>query len=252
MSRDSQRQRVYNAENKARKLMTEAGLWFTDVATEARYRARIDAIMGSAWMQEHYPAATRRKVELTWSTRRRGGACAGIVGITTSITDFALHELVLLHELAHTIQKRTGEKDPGHGRIYCRIYLRLVRRFVGQLAYNILRDCFKEAGVRYIVRKAPPCTAGLKMAASLPPALAARNAERSRLAAAKFAIKARKYAGAQVIGRGGWVKAQASRDHDTGVITFWARCGHVERHSDALSDAELYQRWKEFQHAWVA
>lgn len=242
--RDSQRQRVYDAENKARRVLTDSGFEWRNVATEARYRRRLAEIMGSKWMADTYPEATHHPVELDWSTRKQRGACASAWGITTSITDFALHELVLVHELSHTIEKRlTGVYDPGHGRVYCQIYLKLVRRFIGQAAHDELKAQFKAHGVKYLPKRVST------VRRELPPALAAFAEKKRDEAARKFAAQLR----APVLPivyhmKGRSVVATAKRTVD-GTVLF-TNNGWRNRITDEvdidMADRDLYAAWKAF------
>jgi putative metallohydrolase (TIGR04338 family) len=255
--RDTQRGKLYAAENKARRMLEAEGQRFTPVRTEATYRRRIDEIMGSVWMRETYPRALG-PVKLDWSLRKRGGANADPSGITTSITDFACHELVLLHELAHTIQKRMWSsprcndpafRDPGHGPVYAKIYLSLVRRFVGQRAHDVLRDHFKAGGVRYIVRKAPETAAGASKR-ELPPALAAKAAERSAEAAKRFGEQLRRsfMPGVEILKRHRVVASAKPYQIASGEwrVAFRYRGDIVQTVLLSLPDADLWAAWKVF------
>lgn len=242
--RDAQRQRVYDAENKARRLLTDAGFEWRNVATEARYRRRLDEIMASKWMADTYPEAARRPVDLIWGSKRLG-ACAGAGGISTSVTDFALHELVLVHELAHTIEKRlTGVYDPGHGRAYCQIYLKLVRRFIGQRAHDELKAQFKAHGVKYLPKREST------VKRELPPALAAFAEKKRDEAARKFAAQLR----APLLPiveklKGRCVVAKAQRTREGTVLFDNCRFGAGRRTDELdidMADRDLYAAWKDF------
>lgn len=243
--RDAQRQRVYDAENKARRVLTDAGFEWRNVATEARYKRRIDEIMGSKWMKDTYPAATGREVELEWGGKRYG-ACAGSWGIKTSVTDFALHELVLVHELAHTIEKRLyGVYDPGHGRAYCAIYLKLVRRFIGKQAHDELRAQFKAYGAKYTAKREST------VKRELPPALAAKAEQKRDEAARRFAaqVRAQFMPGVQVFKRRQLI-AEA-RPTNSGTVLFhsplYGMRGRAHDEVDIdLADRDLYAAWKQF------
>jgi putative metallohydrolase (TIGR04338 family) len=248
--RDSQRQRVYRSENRARSTLEMGGHVFRDVSTLAAYKRRVNEIMGSKWMKTSFPAATRNLVHVEFSTTKRHGACAGYDGITTSVTPWALHEMVLIHELAHTIEKRTsGIYDPGHGRFYCQIYLRLVRRFVSKAAHDVLKAAFKDGRVKYTPKRkrTVPVTMQRK---GLPPALAAANA--ARVAAAQEKCwKALHGPGLQVMGRHGWCVAEANlwTDYAGGrVMKLRSDYGRIEKevpYSD-LTPASAYDEWKRF------
>lgn len=242
--RDAQRRRVYDAENKARHVLTREGFEWRDVKTEASYRRRLDEIMSSKWMKDTYPQATGRAVELNWGGRRFG-ACAGYTGITTSLTDFALHEMVLVHELAHTIEKRlTGVSDPGHGRAYCQIYLRLVRRFIGKQAHDVLKKCFREGGVKYLPKRESI------VKRELPPALAAKAEQKRNEAARKFAFRVRALIvpGVEIWKRGRLVAT--AKPTGSGTVMFrehrWGPYQRTDELDLDMADADLYAAWKDF------
>lgn len=243
MSRDSQRQRVYNAENRARSTLEANGHIFRDVKSERRYRERLDAIMGSKWMQEHYPEATKRVVDLGWGACRRG-ANAGWHGINTSITDFALHEMVLIHELSHVIEKRTrGIVDPGHGREFCIIYLALVKRFISADAERVLKQWFRDCKVRYVRKRKTTGTAR-----PLPAALAAANERRKAEAATRWyeELRAR---GHQKVDRRGWVRAEANiwTTYDKQRVIRLRNDYGTKRDIDYPADPRVaYAAWQQF------
>lgn len=254
--RDSQRGKLYRAENKARAALEAEGQRFTPVDTEARYTRRIAEVMGSKWMADTYPRAVGN-VSLGWGAKR-SGASAGLSGIDTSRSAFMLHELVLLHELAHTIQKRQRHQprfsdpafaDPGHGPVYAKIYLSLVRRFVGQRAHDVLRDHFKAGGVRYIVRKAPERAAG-ESRRELPPALAAKAAERSAEAAKRFgeALRRSFMPGVEIAKRHRIIASARpwQRPDGTWVVAFTYRGERSAGPRLDAPDAELWAAWKAF------
>lgn len=242
--RDSQRKRVYSAENRARRVLTEAGFEWRNVATEARYNRRVVEIMGSRWMKSTYPDATHREVVVNWGGKRRG-ASAGYLGITTSITEFALHELVLVHELSHTIEKRLkGVTDPGHGRDFCQIYLKLVRRFIGKRAHDELKAQFREFGVKYLPKRERAS------GRVLPPALAAANEQRRDEAARRFGaqIRSQFMPGVQVYKRHRLIAV--ARPTNNGTVIFDVPSAHSNRYWDELDismdDRDLYTAWKAF------
>jgi putative metallohydrolase (TIGR04338 family) len=56
---------------------------------------------------------------------------------------------VVLHELAHA----GSPEDPGHGREFARVFLGLVRRFLGPEAGTVLLAAYRQEGVKYLARR---------------------------------------------------------------------------------------------------
>lgn len=175
--RDSQRRRAYRSEDKARRAMPVSH----DVSTPALLSAKVREMMTSDWMRTNYPTSVNDGgVPKIQFSRRRGGACAGRYSMTFGVNSFAMHMLVVCHELAHTINRReAGRWDScvvgddghrydsgvaamsagcadfllhqlvGHGPEWAAIYLQLVRQFMGYEHWRILRAQFDADGVRY-------------------------------------------------------------------------------------------------------
>lgn len=147
--RDSQRRKLYTAENAAFKNFKSR-----DVSTHSKYVARLDAILNSKWLRERYPN-TPRKVTVEVVPQRRG---ASAWSYTIETGPKAMVEWILVHELAHIVHKHShpdGSKQPGHGREYAEVYVRLVRRFLGADAYKRLREEFRRHKVKVGRRRAP-------------------------------------------------------------------------------------------------
>jgi hypothetical protein len=168
---DSQKSKLYKAEGCAF-LPLESKM--RDVSTIELYQARVDTIMGSDWILAHYPKAARGgnvPVRIIPGLR---GANANSRRIHTS--KYGMREWYLIHELCHVIVARQfgervfhsadGKSVPytnmltpgvahnihfivGHGPEYADVYLRVVRRFLGRMAYEALRDAFRAHRVRY-------------------------------------------------------------------------------------------------------
>lgn len=150
-ARDSQRGKVYTTEQLAHTNMIGQGVVFTDVSTIEKYTRRVNEIMGSVFVGDHFPRSTG-SVRVVGCGRRGAAAFAGIE-IRTGLNDYIMHELWLLHELAHILvqreQRGQPKRDAGHGRRWCAVYLQLVRRFVGTLPYTLLRNQFRAGGVKF-------------------------------------------------------------------------------------------------------
>jgi putative metallohydrolase (TIGR04338 family) len=148
--RDTQKQRLYAAENSVFGNTTGDSappLDFEDIAQIERY---VDGLRITVWMREKYPAATRSKVRVL-----AGRGCnANALGMT--LATWGYRKWTVLHELAHTVTDRVHANDidiAGHGREYARVYLALVRRFIGVDEYKKLRAAFKAHKVKYSARK---------------------------------------------------------------------------------------------------
>ncbi len=164
--RDSQRRKLYRAENAAIRKMTVA-----PIRDAIEYQQRLNGIMRSEWMRNNFPAAGNH-VALEVSRNMRS-ANANERRIKTGLSPYLMHPAIMCHELAHVIVRRaygrrmwvdddTGTLQEsctglnnyslhfivGHGPEYADVYLRLVREFVGYEPWKLLRAEFDAAGVR--------------------------------------------------------------------------------------------------------
>lgn len=157
---DKGRAAVYAAEQNARKIFDRSAdcptikvggstlavpveRKFGDVAAVQHY---VDRVLNLNWVRERYPrAATPVKVR-----RRKGQRFAHYehneiaVPTTTRATDaqWALRELVVLHEIAHHLAL-----GHGHDRVFLETYLDLVGEIISLEAALLLRSLFYEEGV---------------------------------------------------------------------------------------------------------
>jgi len=171
LGRDSQRRKLYRAENAAYAQFAAAHPKFRDTT---EYQQFLNGIMRSEWMRTNFPEAVMAgPVKVVFSTRM-GGANANANRIKTGVGAFALNPLILCHELSHTIVRREYGRSmyacgdsgrlvksvvglvnycthriAGHGPEYADVYLRVVREFLGYEAWKILRASFDKAGIRY-------------------------------------------------------------------------------------------------------
>jgi hypothetical protein len=165
--RDSQRRKLYRAENAAIAKMARPS--FRDAI---EYQQSLNGIMRSEWMRNNFPAAGNHVALET--NRGMRSANANERRIKTGLTPYLLHPMIMCHELAHVIVRRvygrrmwvdeetgtlhsspTGLRNyslhfiAGHGPEYADVYLRLVREFVGYEPWKLLRAEFDAAGIRY-------------------------------------------------------------------------------------------------------
>lgn len=187
--RDSQRSRVYRAERAAYDEMVspQGGVTMTDVSCEAKYVARLLEILQSKYLTDMFGCVL--KVPVKFSDRMRGAHASAVAGIRTGRNRYIMSELILIHELCHVLQQQKAlnwsrqnpgqydanpYRDPGHGRMYCELYLSMVSRFISVRAAEILRRHFKVNSVR--------CTPKRKTVPLTPEKL---EALRAKLAAAR-------------------------------------------------------------------
>lgn len=164
--RDSQRQRVYDAESQVRRQLelAAAGARTITVATsslvlplEVRFgtldaaQRYTDAVLATAAFAHRWPQAARIALRLR---TRRGDRHAHYeapdsiaVHAPSHGTGWALRELVLLHEIAHHAAHHDGPEQPAHGPAYTGAFVRLVTDTMGPEVGLLLTTAFAEHGV---------------------------------------------------------------------------------------------------------
>jgi putative metallohydrolase (TIGR04338 family) len=144
--RDNQRQRVYNAER-------DTPMWsnsprIDDIDALRKY---VSKICKSAWYRKR--AARNAGKAFRWREievgdgRRRRNACGNRWQGYIKMPVWSRNVLVILHEVAHVCQP---DVSAGHGREYCKIYLALVKKWMGRVEYELLKIAFKKHGVKYV------------------------------------------------------------------------------------------------------
>lgn len=136
--RDSQRERVYQAEKPL-------------MASQEKFRsvedcqAFVDEVVDSDWWLARFSRIS--KITVTdGRSRRRGGAEYTWGGWEIAMPVFSRNRLYLLHEIAHCLGLPT---EAWHGPAYAARYLALVERWLGKKAARQLRADFAKEGVRY-------------------------------------------------------------------------------------------------------
>jgi putative metallohydrolase (TIGR04338 family) len=159
--RDTQRSKVYAAEEFVRTLFDRAGehgnrsveffgasltlppeARFASVESVQRY---IDDVLGL--VRERWPAIAPLTVR-----PRRGTAAAhyerdddgAAIAVPDRRTNWALRELVVLHEVAHHL----CEADPPHGPEFVATYCELAEAVMGPEVGHVLRVVYSKEGVR--------------------------------------------------------------------------------------------------------
>jgi len=137
IERDTQRSKVYEAEDKAHWLTYGRSL-HTRTLTNDEVQPRIDEIMAMRAIQSRWG---QHKIRVRFT---HGG------GHASSPWDIALgansrNDWYILHEIAHCL---TWGQGAGHGKEFAGVYLFLVRTVLGQTAYDNLLAQFRERRVR--------------------------------------------------------------------------------------------------------
>ena len=142
MQRDTQRSKVYAAENKALKPFA------VRIETVPEIERYVERVRKRATLARRYGPELARPIRVGDGRMRRraGGDAAGIYMPRWSRTQW-----IVLHELAHTISIRKHGRSniAGHGREYCAVYIDLVRYMIGKEAADALKASFVEHGVKY-------------------------------------------------------------------------------------------------------
>jgi len=154
MTRDTQRQKVYDAEN----VLSPGGMVYDfswrnrdgvkldrkDAMTLDECQAFVDAMIRTRWWRNRF-----RDIRAIWVRdgrgRRRAAGFRGIGRGHIKLPRWSRTPHIILHEVAHVV---TPER-PAHGREYARNLLDLVVRFLGPDAGRKLRAAYKVHGVRY-------------------------------------------------------------------------------------------------------
>lgn len=134
--RDTQRQRLYDAEAAVRPSLPE----FTALADVQAY---VDTVCTSKWARTHMPRMALHVRVKDGRRRSRGGAYGNY---EIRMPRHTRTRLYILHELVHCA---TSPHVAAHGREFAALLLKVVRHFLGAEAHGYLRDSFKDHGVKY-------------------------------------------------------------------------------------------------------
>lgn len=137
--RDSQRQRVYDAERSIQAFdRTE------DRIGDIKYVERwVKKVTSSKWFVKHYGV---RHIHVGDGRRRRSAnAYRTVLGSRVSFPRWARFKLAILHEIAHCASPR----DSKHNWVFSFHYLSLVKHFMGKEDHLELKKAFKTFRVRF-------------------------------------------------------------------------------------------------------
>lgn len=162
-TRDSQRTLVYDAEHLVHRLLDRSADFpvvdvagsrltlpverrFASLVSVQQYLDRVLALpaVGGRWARAGVPVVARERQGQGRAHYERVGAVIAVPGATHG-SQWALRELVLLHELAHHL---ADDVEPAHGPAFVGRMVELVDLVVGPEAAFLLRVTFLENGVR--------------------------------------------------------------------------------------------------------
>lgn len=138
--RDSQKQKLYDAEQILRTHFTDVNTQFESIEEIKQY---VNKLLKSAWLKRRIGGAltTIEIIEIKGHTAY-GGRCS----LRMQLPKWAWNKVVILHELTHIIQPfSTGTS---HGRCFCKILLELIGHELGLEAKHYLKKKFIEYGIR--------------------------------------------------------------------------------------------------------
>lgn len=174
--RDSQRQKVYDAER-----ILES--YSQRVETVPEIEAYLKYIWSLKRVRDAFPAGTNYGPPRVKDGRRCRRAKGGASDIT--MPRWARTQYIVVHEVSHSIQVRTYGRRldmAWHGWQFCDIYLRLVLYVMGREAHDALKASFKAARVKFRQPRKRELTPEQRQAAAL--RLWAAREERKRKSSA--------------------------------------------------------------------
>jgi putative metallohydrolase (TIGR04338 family) len=149
MPRDSQRSKLYSAEQYCH--WTNS----TQFHTVPRVQEFVEKVLNSKWLLKKYPSLSKARIEVR-DGRGRRKACGSYAYIKLPYGDdgWARTTHVVLHELTHSFMTRVGiGRAAPHGREFARLFLELVRHFMGKQDYLSLKAAFKKFRVKFSLER---------------------------------------------------------------------------------------------------
>lgn len=144
--RDTQRQKVYDAENKVTvgtkfETLEECEVFLAKVC-QSKYLVKKYGWMGRNKLTEK----SERRIPLPRLIRGRAGTRAWASSLNTiTLPEWCWNERIILHELAHLLNSSVRMHDWK----FCEIYLDLVRHIMGKETHDALKASFKTGRVKF-------------------------------------------------------------------------------------------------------
>lgn len=128
---DYQRSKVYSAEDKIK-----VGIYKQSFSTSLSF---VGLILSQKWFRDNFELY---KIDIHDGY---GHTHAKADRNEIVLPPWARSKLTILHELAHSCQTRL----PHHGKQFCFIYLKLIKRYMGKRSYYKLIEYFESHNVKY-------------------------------------------------------------------------------------------------------
>lgn len=156
--RDSQKQKLYDAEQYAKYKIMD-GCAGNEINKEfeslEEIKVFVDMFTKTKWFIERFNWRGKDKGEdcnvIIKDKPRGGGADAHRLSGTIRISLASRHMMVVLHELAHIIQP--SGYGASHGRFFARAFLEMVECIIGKKSAKILKQEFKKERVKYLPKR---------------------------------------------------------------------------------------------------
>jgi len=147
--RDSQRQRLYDAEKPAHYLMEEQNLnpSFSSIEEIQQF---VDKLISSAWLKKRFKYTDGWKINIVKGRCNSNSAYVQYMTNSITLPMWAWNKMIILHELSHFIARKY---EGAHGRFFARAYLELIGHVLGPDARKILKEQYRKHGVKYTPKK---------------------------------------------------------------------------------------------------
>jgi len=143
--RDSQRQKVYSAEDNLKRLYQEVNIEFSSIEEISQY---VNKLVRSTWAIRRW-GKPRNTIQIIENKKVRGACWARGINLSITLSRWGWNKMVVLHELSHLL----SNYGASHGRHFVRTFLELVKHELGYDIQKALKKEYKRYGVRYLPKR---------------------------------------------------------------------------------------------------
>lgn len=137
--RDNQRAKLMRAESAvSKKIETK----FDNIEDAQKF---VDKVTNSAWTKKHYYP---QQIHLTQSSKLKHISCENINGEVFTPAK-GVSDIQILHALSHQYADNVYGLKELHGWRFAKVYLAMIRHFMGRPAFDLMRKSFDKKGVQY-------------------------------------------------------------------------------------------------------